>query len=202
MSKGHRLKESFPTRCVPSRAVIWQTHEKHPLTTEENSLRDKGDSCTNIFSMPGLCRTVKRLDLNLLKPSYIKSPSLPPRKIKGRELRYLTSQKSQTSCKMKKSDFACGKFYKTSWHCLKDWVCFVFCFSTSWLLLANTWADLSFSIQITKYPWRAWHSSRTAMSCRLPCAAEWHSYHHLPGHAPQLRSNSDSEQKEKQKDVT
>lgn len=174
-------------------------HEKHPLTTEENSLRDKGDSCTNIFPMPGLSRTVKCLVLNNLNPSYLKSGTLLPRKIKGRELQYLTSQQSQTSCKM---IFACGKFYKTFWHCLKGWVCFVFYVSTSWLLLANTWADLSFSIQITKHPWCVWHSSRTARSCRLPWATARHSYQTLPGRSLQLPSNSDSEQKEKQKDVT
>lgn len=79
VSKGHRLKESFPTRCVPSRVVIRQTHEKHPLTTEENSLRDKGDSCTNIFSMPGLSRTVKYLFLSLLKHHTWSSPTITKR---------------------------------------------------------------------------------------------------------------------------
>lgn len=128
VSKGHRLKESFPTRCVPSRAVIWQTHEKHPVTTEENSLRDKGDSCTNIFSMPGLCRAVKCLVLNLLIPRYIKSPQMFPRKIKGLELQNVTwHKKSQTSCKMNKSDSACGKFYRNLLTLPKRlvWFCFL-----------------------------------------------------------------------------
>lgn len=84
VSKGHRLKESFPTRCVPSWAVIRQTHEKHPLTTEGNSFRDKGDSCTNIFSMPGLSRIVKLLVLNLLKPSYTASPSVSKKNLRQR----------------------------------------------------------------------------------------------------------------------
>lgn len=149
VSKGHRLKESFPTRCVPSRAVIWQTHEKHPVTTEENSLRDKGDSCTNIFSMPGLCRAAKCLVLNLLKPSYIKSPQLFPRKIKGIELQNETSQKSQTSWKMNKPDFACGKFYRNLLTLPERlvWFCFEFLPLGSCLRTLGQISVLAFKLQ-------------------------------------------------------
>lgn len=167
VSKGHTLKESFPTRCVPSRAVIWQTHEKHPVTTEENSLRDKGDSCTNIFSMPGLCRAVKCLVLNLLIPWYIKSPQMFLRKIKGMDIQNVTSQKSQTSCKMKSQILPVANFTETSWPCLKGWFGFAFWVSASWLLLAKARADLSFSLQITKCPWCVWQGSSTAISHRL-----------------------------------
>lgn len=172
VSKGHRLKESFPTRCVPSWAVIWQTHEKHPVTTEENSLRDKGDSCTNIFPMPGLCRAVKCLVLNLLKPSYIKSPKMFPRKIKGIDLQNVTSQKVKHLVKWTSQILPAANFTETSWHCLKGWFGFAFWVSTSWLWLANAQADLSFSLQITKCPWCVWQGSRTAMSHSLSWAAQ------------------------------
>lgn len=177
VSKGHRLKESFPTRCVPSRVVIRQTHEKHPLTTEENSLRDKGDSCTNIFSMPGLSKS----------EIFVSQPS---------EASYMViSHHYQENWKAEHCNIW---FHRKAKRLVNEEVSFclrqnlqnlltllkrlgLFCFSTSWLSLTNTWATFSFSIQITKYPWRAWHSSRTTVSGRLLSAAEWHSHQHLPG---------------------
>lgn len=50
-----------------------------------------------------------------------------PRKIKGIELQNVTLQKSQTSGKMNKSDFACGKFYRNLPSLPKRlvWFCFL-----------------------------------------------------------------------------
>lgn len=59
---------------------------------------------------------------------------------------------------------------------------FVCCFSTSWHVPANTWAELRFSIQITKHPWlpdaapsQQWHAGfcaqppGSAATAAAPC---------------------------------